>query len=295
MFRSVEIPIGKSPAAVTGRRREAVRWHAWLRGVAITLLLFTGLWFGAVHATPARGPVLFWLTVALLMVAGWVCSTRFAIAACVISLAAWSWHEIPRDAWGDTVPGHAVRFVVVLSAVSGLTRLRRQLTNAHRLSRIDALTSLPNRQALIEALEAELGRSRRFSRPFSIVMLDCDGFKQINDVRGHLTGDEVLQLVGNSLRTHTRPFDCAGRWGGDEFLIVLSEVDQEDAQVITERLRAAMRHGVEREFPTITCSLGVVTIRQPPADWQECVRHVDEAMYTAKRLGPDQTRFNIIE
>ena len=125
-------------------------------------------------------------------------------------------------------------------------------------------------------------------------MLDCDGFKQINDLKGHLAGDELLRRVSEALRQNTRPFDCAGRWGGDEFLIVLSEVDHDDAQMIAERLRATMRHDVERDHPSLTFSLGVVTVLNAPAEWQECLRRADEAMYTAKSLGPDQTRFEIL-
>jgi len=193
----------------------------------------------------------------------------------------------------DLLPGQLVRLAVSLGLVIWLSRLRDRLVEAQRLARIDSLTGLPNRQALIDSLQAELSRSRRFARPFSLAMLDWDGFKKINDQQGHLVGDEVLRRVGVSLREHTRPFDCAGRWGGDEFLVVLSEVDGEDAKLIAERLRASIRHYVERDFPSLAFSLGVVTFQNAELDWPSCVARADATMYAAKRQGRDQTRFEI--
>lgn len=236
-----------------------------------------------------------WLSIGLLVLSAWVCPPRVAIAASLIAIVAWSSIEVTTLDWTQWLPGHLVRFVVAMGLVSWMIRLHAILDAAQQSARVDSLTGLPNRQALIEAMEAELSRAKRFSRSFSIALMDCDGFKQINDLRGHLTGDDVLCRIGQVLQRQTRRFDCGGRWGGDEFLIVLPEIDQEDAMLFAERLRAALRHEIERDYPSLTCSLGIVTFPGGAVDWQDCVRQADEAMYAAKRLGRDQTRFELAD
>ena len=237
-----------------------------------------------------------WLLVALLVVVGWSCARQVALGATLISLFAWCWIEAAAAAnWTQLLPGQGMRFVVALWLVVWIGCLRERLAQTHRLARLDSLTGLPNRQALVEALDAELSRTRRFGRPFTVALLDCDGFKGINDRGGHLAGDEVLRRIGLALRQHTRRYDCVGRLGGDEFLLVLSEVDRENATLVAERLRAALRHFVEREYPMLTFSLGVVTFLTADFDWEECVQRADDAMYAAKRQGPDQTRFEVVD
>ncbi|MEK6257945.1 MAG: GGDEF domain-containing protein [Planctomycetota bacterium] len=236
-----------------------------------------------------------WLFAALLLLAGWTCRRQAALSLTLMSLLVWSWIEATRAAvWTELLAGQFMRLAVALWLVAWMSRLRERLAGAYRLARLDSLTGLPNRQALVEALNAELSRTRRFGRPFTVALLDCDGFKGINDRGGHLAGDDVLRRIGLALRQHTRRYDCVGRLGGDEFLLVLSEVDREDAVLVAERLRAALRHFVEREYPVLTFSLGVVTFRTAELDWDECVQQADDAMYAAKRQGPDQTRFEVV-
>ncbi len=236
-----------------------------------------------------------WLMIALLVVLGWSCSRAVALESTVVALLVWSLIEASRaEDWSQLVFGQAMRLLVALWLVVWMDRLRERLAESHRFARLDPLTGLSNRQALTEALEAELSRTRRFGRPFTLALFDCDGFKGINDRGGHRAGDVALRQIGVALRQHTRPYDCVGRLGGDEFLLVLSEVDHEDAALIAERLRAALRHFVERSHPALTFSLGVVTFQTGDLDGEDCIQHADEAMYAAKRQGPDQTRFEVI-
>ena len=230
-----------------------------------------------------------WLLIAVLVFAASQCSSRFAIGISLLVMFAWSCVEAGFGNGTDWL-ALLVRFGVVMGLVAWVISLRQQLVASQRLARIDSLTGLPNRQALIEAIQAELSRARRFQRSFSLALLDCDGFKQINDSQGHLAGDEVLKQIGQSLRQHTRQYDCAGRWGGDEFLVLLCEVSRDDVLAVAERLRAAMRHNVERAYPSLSFSLGFVTIHEA-SSWEECIQAVDQAMYTAKRQGRNQTHF----
>ncbi len=275
------------------RRIRNVSHANWISPVLVLVALAILLLFRGPDSSGQIPLAIRWLLAAVLAFTAGNCPPRFAIAVSLIAILTWSWNEIGAGNWRDVWPGHLVRFAVSMAMIAWVLRIRKQLATAQKLARIDNLTGLPNRQALIEAIERELSRAKRFGRPFSLAMLDCDGFKQLNDQRGHLAGDDALVLVGQSLRQNIRPFDCAGRWGGDEFLIVLSEVDYDDAQMIVERLRASMRHFVERGLPSLTFSLGVMIVRHPEMGWQECVRQADQAMYDAKRAGPDQTRFVI--
>ena len=236
-----------------------------------------------------------WLMIALLVVLGWSCSRAVALGSSAITLLTWSGIETSRtEDWSQLVIGQAMRLLVALWLVIWMNRLRERLAESHRFARLDSLTGLSNRQALIEALDAELSRTRRFGRPFTLALFVCVGFKGINDRGGHFAGDMALRQIGVALRQHTRPYDCVGRLGGDEFLLVLSEVDHEQATLIAERLRAALRHFVERNHPSLTFSLGVVTFQMGDLDGEDCIQHADEAMYAAKRRGPDQTRFEVI-
>lgn len=171
---------------------------------------------------------------------------------------------------------------------------RRQSDHDHDVSRRDPLTGLLNRQAWYEQLQVEISRATRSPRPFSVVLLDCDGFKPLNDRFGHLTGDAVLQRISRVLREHVRAYDAVGRLGGDEFVIVLAEADLDVAESVIERLRAGLKHGVERDYSGLTVSIGVAVFRDPPASVEVCVHHADAAMYAAKNSGHGETVFDVV-
>lgn len=171
---------------------------------------------------------------------------------------------------------------------------RRQSDHDHDVSRRDPLTGLLNRQAWYEQLQLEISRAQHSPRPFSVVLLDCDGFKPLNDRFGHLTGDEVLRRMARVLREHVRAYDAVGRLGGDEFVIVLAEADLETAESVIERLRAGLRHGVERDYAGLSTSVGVAVFREPPASVEICLHHADAAMYAAKHSGHGETVFEVV-
>jgi diguanylate cyclase (GGDEF)-like protein len=157
------------------------------------------------------------------------------------------------------------------------------------------LTRLPNRQAFEDQLTAELSRARRFRRPLSVLVLDCDGFKAINDHHGHAAGDAALRKVADTLRSSVREYDIVARYGGDEFVLVLPEADIADAETVAERLQATFARVVGKSYPGLTASLGVAVFRDSPPDAAECFERADAAMYRAKRAGKNQTEFDIWE
>ena len=135
-----------------------------------------------------------------------------------------------------------------------------QTEELKHVARFDALTGCLNRTTILDTLEAEYARSERQDHPLSVCFLDLDGFKAINDNHGHLTGDRVLAAVGAALRDAIREYDSAGRFGGDEFLVVMPETDERDASAIARRLARSVReHTDAAEGPRVGATYGVAS------------------------------------
>ena len=239
------------------------------------------------------------LILVVTIVAAWTCNPSLTLALTFVTTIVWCVADFRRDSIGWVyLFMYSMRVAATLFLVVYSKKVRRDLEQARQLARVDALTGLPNRKAILEMLESELSRVRRLERSFSIALLDCDGFKTINDQQGHLAGDRALQNLAHALRKHTRPYDGVGRLGGDEFVLILSEADSDQIPAIIDRLRIALHDELGSEYPSLTFSIGVTTVR-PPLDqsrpmlnWHEYLNHADQAMYSAKRSGRDQTRFS---
>lgn len=160
-----------------------------------------------------------------------------------------------------------------------------------REARTDALTGLANRRALDEAASQHVKRAARSGRPLSVILCDIDHFKIINDRHGHDVGDKVIRAVAAQLRDAVRDTDALGRWGGEEFLIILPDTDGAEARILAERIRAAIEAAAQ-PLPNdahVTISLGVssVGIAALAQDnpWAKLVKSADDAMYRAKAAG----------
>lgn len=154
----------------------------------------------------------------------------------------------------------------------------------------DPLTGLGNRRLLVERLKEETERARRYNRPFSIAMLDIDRFKSINDDHGHELGDMVLVEISRVLDAEVREQDLCGRWGGEEFLIILPETGLADAAQVMERIRTAIARLVVRtgeETISATTSIGVAEYQQG-CSYSDTVNQADIALLLAKRAGRDR-------
>jgi diguanylate cyclase (GGDEF)-like protein len=154
------------------------------------------------------------------------------------------------------------------------------------LSFTDEVTGLYNRRFFTVRLEEELSRYRRFAHPVSLILLDLDDFKAINDRLGHLAGDETLQGMADILARNSRGINVLARYGGDEFAVLLVETPKAGARLYAERIRQLL---AARAFPhgrRVTASFGVATIPEdvPPAA-EPLIRAADEALYAAKRAG----------
>lgn len=150
----------------------------------------------------------------------------------------------------------------------------------------DALTGLYNRRGFFELGEREVERAHRFRRPLSAVMLDIDGFKQINDTFGHAAGDKILRYVAEQCKLHTRKIDIIGRYGGDEFAILLLESDEALARGVANRLQKLIRVTplqLDESIAHVTLSIGVATLREEFPNLEALLQAADRELYLAKQ------------
>ncbi|HEY6268313.1 MAG TPA: GGDEF domain-containing protein [Candidatus Acidoferrum sp.] len=172
-------------------------------------------------------------------------------------------------------------YVVMLSgALLDQARLFEQVRS---MAVTDPLTGLANYRRLISVLEAELDRSRRTQRPFSVVLLDMDGLKIINDQYGHLTGSRALVRIGKILRNHSRAIDTAARYGGDEFALVLPEAGKDISSRVVSRIRE--RLSAEPEHPALAVSAGVAAFPEDGDTPEKLLGAADRALYAMKHHG----------
>jgi diguanylate cyclase (GGDEF)-like protein len=172
-------------------------------------------------------------------------------------------------------------YVVMLSgALLDQARLFEQVRS---MAVTDSLTGLSNYRRLISVLEAEVDRSRRTQRPFSVVLLDMDGLKTVNDQYGHLTGSRALVRIGKILRNHSRAIDTAARYGGDEFALVLPEAGKDIATRVVSRVRE--RLAAESEHPPLSVSAGVAAFPEDGDTPEKLLGAADNALYVMKHRG----------
>jgi diguanylate cyclase (GGDEF)-like protein/PAS domain S-box-containing protein len=161
------------------------------------------------------------------------------------------------------------------------------------LASTDALTGLPNRQAIMGKAKNEFSRAKRYSRPLSIVMIDVDHFKSINDQHGHAAGDHVLTNVGHILGDSLRDSDVLARIGGEEFVLLLPDTPQANAEFVAERMRAQLANSTirfEEIELKITASFGVAAISDADENLEQMLSRADHAMYEAKHSGRNKVK-----
>ncbi len=154
-----------------------------------------------------------------------------------------------------------------------------------RMAAADSLTGLYNRRRTLEVLQRLLRAANRYQRPLVVAMIDLDDFKGVNDRHGHVVGDEVLVAFARLLKTLSRDSDCAGRIGGEEFLLVLPESDCDGASRLLDRLREACQ-SLRFSAPGLRVNFSAGLYSRRPGDAiTTLLRHADQALYAAKRQG----------
>jgi len=259
-----------------------------LRLAGYILLTLVVYWVNAVTPPAARLGILYIIPVLLVT---WTEGLAWGILFAVVTTGfreAIAWVQMPADTpmvW-RIVSGLA--YLAVLGvAMAGLQTLRRREAQMARLVIQDPLTNVLNARAFAERLGQELDRNRRYPRPLALMYMDLDNFKVINDTHGHQTGDAVLKLVADAMRTSVRQADVVGRLGGDEFAVIMPETDAPLADAAAKRLVVGLRN-VFKGTPNVTASIGVVSCTATEASTDDLLRRADQAMYDAKKSGKDR-------
>lgn len=171
------------------------------------------------------------------------------------------------------------------------TELQAVIAQADEVAHTDALTFLPNRRQMIGDLQREIIFSDRYGTPLALSMIDIDHFKNINDTYGHTVGDEVLQKLAGELRQHIRHPDTIGRYGGEEFLVILPhsmlQAAIQQAERLCRHIRSLLIKTNEAEI-SLTISIGIAQYKIQKEDWQTFLSRADSMLYRAKNNGRDQ-------
>jgi diguanylate cyclase (GGDEF)-like protein len=177
-------------------------------------------------------------------------------------------------------------------AYAGLRKSNDELLEAYALLQqlvtVDPLTGLENRRSLVEFGEVQLKLAQRYNFFFSIMMIDLDYFKKINAIYGHPLGDEILKNIAKILKDSLRNVDHLGRFGGDEFVIILPNTNLKNAVVTAEKVREAIanfKHNIEEQIIQATVSIGIASYNPLDDDVNQILERADQALYTAKSSG----------
>jgi diguanylate cyclase (GGDEF)-like protein len=187
------------------------------------------------------------------------------------------------------------RLTVFLIITFILTKLKSVLDNHQALARTDPLTAIPNRRAFYDLAEMELNKARRYQKPLSALYLDIDNFKQINDRLGHHSGDALLCSAAKMIKSNLRAIDIIGRFGGDEFVILLAETGADSVALVASKLRDKLLKLMQKNNWPVTFSIGAVTFENPPDSVKQVINAADVQMYNAKNNGKNRIHYKVIE
>lgn len=173
-------------------------------------------------------------------------------------------------------------FVFIVSS------LKATLEEEREIYRYDPLSKVFNRKAFYEILLNEIQRSIRYNHPITLVYIDCDNFKIINDKHGHKIGDILLKTLAETIKRNLRNVDVIGRMGGDEFTLILPESNFESANFVLMKLQKLTTEMFKRKKWPVTLSIGACTYIEPPLSADAAIQHVDKLMYQAKNSGKNK-------
>jgi diguanylate cyclase (GGDEF)-like protein len=183
-------------------------------------------------------------------------------------------------------------FLVVNFTISSL---KVSLEREREMARTDYLTRVANSRYFAEIASNEIKRAGRYLHPFTVAYLDIDDFKSVNDRWGHSTGDQLLALVAETIRSNIRATDSIARLGGDEFVFLLPETGYDAASVVIQKVNQSLQAAMGRKGWPVTFSIGVVTFRTPPDSVDGMIKVADAFMYSVKHSGKNRIKHREIE
>jgi diguanylate cyclase (GGDEF)-like protein len=223
----------------------------------------------------------------------WVMLETFAIATAISLLVGRAEQAEGLLYYGLPLSIVAAAILVALGVADRLREQRLALSDAERRAQTDPLTGVLNRRSLIERLDAACLRARARGLPIALLFIDLDHFKEINDSFGHPAGDACLHAIIGPIQTELRQSDVIGRYGGEEFVVILSSADIAAARPIAERIRNRVAEVRVEGFGTpirLTCSIGVATSDTLNVWGEHLIAQADAAVYAAKRSGRNRVQ-----
>ena len=219
--------------------------------------------------------------------AGLLMSILSALALLVAELAAGQTYSHPLIPFSNTLI-RAVFYLVVTYLVSELKKAQKE---EQRAARTDFVSGAVNARYFHELLQMEIVRIRRYPHPITIVYMDIDNFKLVNDLFGHNIGDDVLRSIASELKSQLRSTDIIARVGGDEFALLLPSTRQPEAEVVLSKVRPNLLEAMKRRNWPVTFSMGAVTCMAPPYSAEQLISMADELMYEVKNSTKNNVRF----
>jgi diguanylate cyclase (GGDEF)-like protein len=190
--------------------------------------------------------------------------------------------------WNSTI-----RFGFFVISTYLLSELRRSLEREKEMARTDQLTGAVNARYFFELAQMEIERLVRYKRPFTIAYLDLDNFKSVNDRLGHAEGDKVLIGIVDTIQDNLRRTDIVARFGGDEFVILLPETDDQAAHAVVSRMHRSLMEKMKEHLWTVTFSIGVVTCLDTHRSVDDLMKSADNLMYQVKNNGKNAVQYII--
>jgi diguanylate cyclase (GGDEF)-like protein len=275
-----------------GKRRDAYEVGAMLAALALAAGIAFGGWFAPIAHSP-----LSFLCLPPLVWASYRFGRRGAATGVLVVAGIGIWGTLARLEASALQPNQALLVLQAYLAAISVTALtlaavvgqRRSAESELRLMAVsDALTGIANYRRLLVVIEQECNRSDRTSRPFSILFLDLDGLKRINDQHGHQAGNRALWRVAEALRNTSRAIDTPARYGGDEFALVLPEADEVEARKVSQRVTDFL--AADGEQPPVTVSVGVAESPRDGTTASDLLATADRDQYAVKTRRPDLLR-----
>lgn len=229
--------------------------------------------------------------------AAWYAGPTLAFFISILSTLTWLAAELfVRDYYSLAIIDFwntLIRLSFFLIVTYLLSKLRQSQTTIETLARTDHITGSANSRYFHELLGRELQRSDRYQRAFTLVYLDLDNFKQVNDQFGHTEGNELIKFIADELKSQIRRTDIVSRLGGDEFAILFPEAGQQAVEAIMSKIQIHLAERLSQTYPFVTFSAGAVTYSAAPKSIRETIKIADELMYSVKTSTKNGVRYSL--
>lgn len=274
----------------------AALWHRWTQALFALSPRTTAVVGAALSVAVALLDIIFpplidlgFAYVSIILIVTWNSGLRvgiaFAVAASLLQVEALRGIDPRGDQWFPWLATLFNRWFMFMMVLALVHPLRRLYDSQQAVARIDWLTGGANRKHFEEVLRAEISRSTRAGEPLTVVYVDCDDFKLINDSFGHIQGDAMLRAVVETARQNARPSDTVARLGGDEFAILLPNTDADNASMIVGRMNTRLLEAMSKNHWPMTFSIGVATFYKRTLTPEDVIGSADRLMYRAKQSG----------